>query len=453
MTDRATWLDYLSERDSRASARRAVAWDAYTELAAGALLVLTVLFLLIGLSPMSQDDGQSAGGSAMRQIVLLGLAGLASPLILLRFNRALAILARSWAMLLVFGALAATAAWSAYPDVTIRRFIVYVILLIIALAIASVLDSPRKYLGPVMIAFTVTLLIDYAVTVALPGRAFTPIGLAALHASKNTAGMVAQMMSIVFAAAVVAERRPFRFWGLVLLTFMALAFLALTLSKTSLGITALAVFGVIPVFVLARQNKVIALLVAVGLVAIVGLIVFMTGALQLTGPDWAELTTGDPTLTERDQIWRASVLHISAHPMLGYGFGAQWSMLPIYHPLWYYAGFWTGNEENLNILRQSHNGYLDIMIHGGVFLATFVAIFVINTFWEIGTAMGKRSRDRWDIAGSAMFAAFFVSVLFSNMLESTLFFPEGLLGQFLVLFVLAHHSWQITATEGARRRR
>ncbi|MCF3933454.1 O-antigen ligase family protein [Acuticoccus sp. M5D2P5] len=450
MSEPATWIEYLPRREKAAAARRAIAWEVYTERAAAFLLVLTVLFLLIGLNPLAKDDGQSAGGSTMRQIVLLGLAGLAAPLLLLRLRMALAILARSWSLLLVFAALAMTTFWSAYPSVTIRRFIVFVILFVIALAIASVLNTPRKYLTPLMIAFAITLLADYAVTLALPGRAFTPLGLAALHASKNTAGMVAQMMTIVFAAALLAERRAFQFWAIAGFAVLSLGFLALTLSKTSLGITVLIVFGLVPIFVLARRNKAIALFIPIGLVAIAGLVVFATGAFQLSGADWARILTGDPTLTERDQIWRASLLHIENRPYFGYGFGAQWSMLPIYHPLWNYAGFWTGNEDNLNILRQSHNGYLDIMIHGGVVLATAVAIFIVHAFWDIGRAIGKRSADRWDIAGSAMFAAFFVSLLISNMLESTLFFPEGLLGQFLILLLLAHTAWQTTPTPNHR---
>ena len=55
----------------------------------------------------------------------------------------------------------------------------------------------------------------------------------------------------------------------------------------------------------------------------------------------------------------------------------------------------------------------------------------------------RRPHDRWMVAGTALLAVLFVSVLFSNFLESTLFFPDMFLGQLIVLLVIAHTAWQL----------
>ncbi len=443
MDDAAPWLEDLSRPPVAQRARTSVAIDRAITVAGQVLLVVAVLFFAVGLNPLSSDDGESAGGDMARQLVFLALAGASVPLVLLRWRSALALAPRCWMLFLVHLALAATVLWSAYPGVSLRRLIVMLIVLFVAFAIAATLRSPRQYILPLAAAFAMALIGDYAVTVASPGRAFSDIGLAGFHSSKNNAGAFAMLAAIVFAGALIAVRRPLAFWGLVVLLLLDLVFLALTLSKTSLGLTLLCIGGIMPLYVACRTSGAMALLGMAGFVCLVGLIVVVTGAFGLTGADWAEIVTGDPTLTERDQIWSAMVRHMQGHLWLGYGFGAQWSMLPVYHPLWGYAGFWTGNDENLAILRQSHNGYIDIMISGGIFLATVVALFFLKIGADIIASTFKRSGDRWDVAGSAIFATYVVAFLFSNMLETSLFFPDKMLGQMLVFFVAAHHGWQM----------
>ena len=445
-----TWLDHISAREAVRNRRRTALGETLTEWLGRGLMFATFFVLFVGFEPLTRGTSDATGGSALRQVSFLMLAALAMPLILSRWKVAAGILARSWALLLVFAALGTTALWSQFPDVTIRRLIVLTVLVVVGLGLASALPTPRKFLVPFAAAFGAVLVADFFVLGALPGLAYDSLGLAALHPSKNVAGMAGQMMAITFAGTLIGVRRPVGFWVLVALTLLAFIFLALTNSKTALGLTVLCVFGLLPALALAQRSVVMAFLLGGGVFLLIGLILFATGVLRLDGADWAVITTGDATFTGRDDIWRASLSKIRDNPYLGYGFGAVWSMWPIYHPLSQYLGFWTDSPETLRILNESHNGYLDIMLHGGFFLAAFVLVFVIRTLADIIATLGRRNADLWAVAGNAMFGTFFVSVLFSNFLESTLFFPDGLLGQVTILLVVAHAAWRRRSRHASR---
>ena len=316
-----TWIDHLARREKANAARQAARGEWLTLWTARVLLVATYLFLLVGVSPLSEDTGLSADGDMKRQLVLLLLAGIAAPLLLVRWRFVIALLAQAWALLLVYAAIAATTLWSAYPGVTIRRLVVYLIFLEIGLALAAVLRSPKLYLPPLVIAFTVTLVGDYAVTVLVPDRAFTAIGLQGLHPGKNTLGAVMQMMVIVLCATLLAVRTPLFFWSLVVLVVLAFGLLVLSLSKTSLALALLLGVVVIPSFVVLQSSRMALLAAFAAGIVLCGFVVFVTGAFSLGAADWAEIITGDATFTSRDEIWSAMTRHIAAAPWFGYGWG------------------------------------------------------------------------------------------------------------------------------------
>lgn len=439
-----TWLDHLSGRQAEADARREAGSARLARQYAQGLLVFGLVFLMVGLGPVATDEvGNSAEGGRARQVMFLALFALAAPLLLYAWRQALVILARVWAIALVFAVMTATVAWSAFPGVTVRRLVVYLIVIAFGLAIAAVLSRPRQYIPPLVIACAIVLFADLAFTVLDPVQSWDTIGLRALHPSKNVAGMTAQAMAIVFAATLVAVRRPLYVALCAWLTALALAFLALTISKTALALTVLCVVFVLPAFLAVARSGVLALVAGVALAGLVGAVVLATGTLRLGGPEWADLLTGDPTFSGRDDLWSAGLQHVRAHLGLGYGWGAQWSMYPTYHPLRTYVGFWTGNENDMRILTQSHNGYIDLVVHGGLLLFAAAMVFVVDTFAKIVAAVVRRPSDPWMVAGTALLAVLFISVLFSNLLESSLFFPDAFLGQLILLLVIAHTAWQL----------
>lgn len=445
-----TWLDHLSHRHT-AQRHRTASWGQALSLwSGGALFAVFILATFVGPDPFSRaSGGDAAGGSLERQIIFLGLAALSVPLILMRWHRSVAILWRSWPLLLVFAALATTALWSDAPMVTVRRMVPMVIILMLGLALAATLRHPRHYLVALALGFGFVVLFDLALAVVMPGFAYDELGLAGLHPSKNVAGMVGQMAAIAFAAGLVGARHPALFYALVAGLMTTMLFLLLTNSKTALGLTVLSVAVLVPALALAHRAGVLAAAMIVGVIVAGGAMVLASGALNLTALDWAALATGDATFTNRDDIWRAVRQVIEEAPWLGHGFGAVWAMLPLSHPLTPYIGFWTDSPETLRIINQAHNGYLDLMVHGGVFLVAVVALFVLHAIVRI--AREVTSRGRWFVAGNVLYATFLASTLASNLLESTLFFPDGLLGQFLILLSLAHVSFALTEGDPSGR--
>lgn len=438
-----TWLDHMSAAGERDRVRQEAAGEVLALWGRRLLMAATFFVLFVGLDPISRTNEGAAAGSLVRQVSFLALAVVASPLLVMRWQRTLRLLVRAWPLLLVFAAIASTSFWSQFPSVTIRRLVPLAIMFVVALALAATLRSPRDYLPPLAAGFAVILVVDLILAFAAPGLAYDALGLAGLHPSKNVAGGAGQMMAITFAAALLAVRSPVGFWALVALLLLSLVFLWLTESKTALGLTGLSIFVVLPALWLAHRGPVFTLAFFVGIAVAVGGVLFATGTLDLTGADWALITTGDASFTNRDDIWRASVQIVAERPFLGHGFGAMWSMMPVFHPLNAYIGFWTDSPETLLILNQSHNGYLDILIHGGVYLAFVVAIFVMKTMGDVVAGFGSGTQDRWASAGNAFVGTILIGVLLSNLLESTLFFPDGLLGQILILVVVGHAGWRM----------
>ena len=435
-----TWLDDLSPTYAARETAHAAIGDQLA-LLGGRLLIAGVMFAqFIGFSPASRDFSAGASGSLDRQLTLLALAAIAAPLILMRWQRCVTLAVRSWPILLVFAVLAASALWSDYPGITIRRLAVLVIYLIIGFALAATLRTPRDYLGALTAGFAVILVLDLILAVALPGLAYDNLGLAGLHASKNVAGMVGLLFVATFASTLVGARDPALFWACALLLLLTYLFLVLTNSKTSLGLAVLVGFGFIPLYALAQRSVAVLLLLPIGALILIGTVMVFTGALTLSGADWAELTVGDPTFTGRDEIWAASAQEIMKSPWIGHGFGSVWSMLPAFHPLNQYIGFWTDNDRTLQIINQSHNGYIDLMIHGGLLLLVTTLIFLGSAARDVIRARGQN--DRWSCAGNVFFASILITTILSNAMESSIFFPDGSLGIFLILFYIAHMSWQ-----------
>ena len=322
---------------------------------------------------------------------------------------------------------------------------------VLAVALAASLGRPKDYLIALAAAYAAILLLDLMLAVAMPGFAFDELGLAGLHPQKNVAGMAGLMFTACFTALLFGVRRPVAFWVVVVLLLLSFVFLVLTQSKTSLVIALLGTVVVAPALALAHRSTVFAALLGIGIVGVVGTIVFMTGVMDLSAADWAELATGDPTLTARDQIWGASLQVIEQRLWLGHGFGAVWSMLPLSHPLADYPGFWMGSGETMLAINQSHNGYLDLLMHGGIVLLVAVGLLVLKIVHDLAASF--RWKARWAIAANVCLGIFLFNTLLNNMMESTLFFPDGVLGQFFILLVVAQAGWRLQQDEPLYLRR
>ena len=148
----------------------------------------------------------------------------------------------------------------------------------------------------------------------------------------------------------------------------------------------------------------------------------------------------DATLSGRTQIWRAVMMSIWKHPLIGYGF----------------HGFWTGQSgESSNInLRVSwnpgfaHSGYLETWLGlGGVGLALFA--------WTFLRAMRDATRVLSNTR--ATYFGFYLAVVFLtvivNLDESTLFGAPSLAWMFYLLACIGlRHEAREAFTQGHQAR-
>ena len=349
------------------------------EFDAGSAWIVTLLtWLLIALMTVPDNlDYESLNtsyapseGSPISRVLWLVL--LAAPLLVIIWRRMLAALLMRWLnpFLVMFVLLAvASMAWSDYPDVTARRLIRVLAVLLNAIAFVLVGWHAGRFQSGVRPALTAMLLGSIIFGLLRPDLAIhQETSAELLHAwrgltnHKNTLGDAASIGFILWFHAWIT--RDGKRWVALLGAAIAGACLVLSRSSTSL-MGSLAVAMLLPVLVWApaRWRKLITPVVVLGLVVLVTYSVVILGlvpGLEILLKPISHLTGKDLTFSGRTDIWAIIVRHIHLHPLLGSGYGGYWigpyPWAPVYEflqKLHFYPG-------------SAHNGYLEIINDLGI---------------------------------------------------------------------------------------
>lgn len=188
-----------------------------------------------------------------------------------------------------------------------------------------------------------------------------------LYFHKNSLGAAIALASILLVFVIAADNRgAFR-----LLAFFGLGICALLLigsrSMTALFVTATCLALVIWARGVQRAANVYVTITLVGLFA---LIIFLALWLSLTSLDDVFLSLGKKAgMSGRFPLWEQVIYFIGQRPLLGYGYEAFWATDAIetrmIAAVIRYTPFY------------SHNGLLEILLTGGVVLATLVGLFLL----------------------------------------------------------------------------
>ena len=310
-----------------------------------------------------------------------------------------------------------SALWSAFPDVSVRRWVRTLGDLLMVLVILSEKDVPaaldwmyRRFiyvLVPVSVFF-VKYMREFGVAYDFTGKAEMWVG---VTTHKNSLGQLVVIGSI------------FLFWAFLRkkgrwldIPVFLMGMWLLNGSKTSSSKTSIMVFllGAALIFILSRIKN--AKIITISLGAALS-IAFLTEAmlevfLKSSIFNIVLSSTGrDATLTGRTDLWEAVIALGMKHPVLGGGYGA----------------FWLGNFSN-NLWQifvwhptQAHNGYIDVFVDIGIVgLIIVIALIIaalVSSYKEI-------------IAGSDFGKFRFVlimMVIIYNISESSLIRPTTLL--------------------------
>jgi O-antigen ligase len=323
------------------------------------------------------------------------------------------------ALLTAFVVLAlASTAWSAVPDITVRRAVALAGTVVVGVYLAGHLRPVEVFdaLRRVVLVVAVSSLVLWA--------ARSPLALDEVHgtlrgvlATKNTLGRVLAV-GVLAALAVALLDRARRRRALVSAGVVALP---LVLTDSAGGLLLAAAAAGAAALVAASHHRrwrvVVPGLAAVGLAALVLVLP------RLTWDEVAGTVGRDATLTGRTEIWSASLDALAARPALGYGYGAFWNLeqpVPEAHRI-RTALYWD--------VPSSHNGVLDAALDLGWAGAALAVALVLLL---VARGLADLRAGRRDLAALRLAVAALTVV--ANVVESGLLQQNSL---WTVLLVVA----------------
>ena len=357
----------------------------------------------------SQDDiVAESSGTAVRQVVLIALCGLAVLSLVSRpadrrlrmdgVHGWLVVGYAAWALM--------SPIWAQDLDLTGRRLLSFGILCVVAVAVVRRF-SLRQIL--MWTLFITVLFFMVAITLELLSGAFRPFVPGYRFSGTqhpNGEGVECGLLFLSAIALAKIEKLRQRLFGSVAL--VAFIFLILTGSRTSLSATLLA-FAVFWVIGSSKRTRMV-MLPALGLCVCFLVLLVVTGLSQ--GLERAALLGRNDDTSEsvesfsgRTAIWRDVGPYISDRPIVGYGYG----------------GFWTttrvsviSDEEKWGV-PDSHSTYVDCLLALGV---VGLVLYLLCLFTALWRAVGfyRRTLD----SHYAFLAALLVFCIVNGFLESGL---------------------------------
>jgi len=424
------------------SARRAAALarlDDRLSLWSGFVLVVMLLYMMIGVMPYTHEvtvDALSGGSltSPLNRTIWLGILALTLPIIWIRRGEMLALALRIWPLLLLFVWFGATTRWALDPAVSSRRFVLYLINVVISMALVTGLRDPRRMHAALATACAIMVAIDLFSWIALPGRSATEIGLAAIHNHKNTLGSVMLFCALAIIPYMLFGRavRTRLFWGAVFVGCLALV--VASKSKTSLAIVLCALVAT-PVLLACLRLRSGSLRAATALA-----VVFLL-ALGFSWLVWSYATGQDPlsplrgvNFTRRTEVWGFALSQFVRRPLIGLGFGSFWDVDPAVQPS-LQTGLWFAAETHTN---QSHNGYIDLLVTTGA-PGLAAGLFLLARWMTRGLGLVRKglistsAEDRLALP-HALFLGLFPLMFFThNFMESSYFTANTMYGIIILL--------------------
>jgi len=386
------------------------------------LLIAYIAYAFVGAHPFAETSvNERMEGSVVDRVAVLGMCALSMFVVWGHRRAALGILRGNLGFAAVMALCLASVAWSDYPDLTLRRGLLFFFLSLTALAIAAGVPDIRRLHTILFASLSFVILLNLIAVVATPSIAMTDIGARGLYTQKNVAGYVA-MLTLVCGATWVcgAERGRGRFFGALALA-PTFALLILSRSKTSIGLAALALL-VGAMFVIAdKLGRRFALLViaAALLVLTVALGLFAASGFDIGGA--LDATIGDSSFSGRDELWSFALRNVRERPWLGHGYGAFWDVGAVNDPLAKLGpGTWLGDVE-VGTINQAHNGYLELCLHIGLPATILSTATVLYAAFKAGGRALARTAAKAERAAFAAIAAILWLYLLHNLTEATLF--------------------------------
>ncbi|WP_305747635.1 O-antigen ligase family protein [Leptothrix discophora] len=314
-----------------------------------------------------------------------------------------------------------TIAWSPIPVTSIKRFIQFLGIIIVGIAIIRYESSTPlhvRLLIPCALLMVIGLIVGYLTQKIWP---LGGVALTGLASHKNQWGLFLLVTSTLAVSAVLCRKMV-----KVSVLVLAVSIYSILLTKSATALVGLLVLlSIVCVLYLGRglgssaDKTLIALFLFFLLVALpLSVYVVRMGVLPIDAAieTFFSSTGRDSSLTGRDNLWRLMRIEIAKHAFFGVGYG----------------GFWTGISEGPSnavtnqifwgVPVQAHNGYLDFVNELGVVgMSLFVALIAwyLRVVWLLSRRCDK---SIW------LFPALYLVIfLVTNTTETTLLRPTHFL--------------------------
>ena len=301
----------------------------------------------IGTRPFGDlSPAERASGSPLDRMVALALFGLSLVVIYGYRDAALQRIRSNLLLYLIVGFCQISVLWSDYPDLSLRRAVLLSLLTVIATGIAAGVTDLRKFHSFLFFGLSTVVLVNLAGTALWPAQAISDIGVKGLYTQKNVAGSVAMMTLIVGVAWMARARTPVAITLGSASLLLAVLFLFISRSKTSIGLTVLALVigGLFATAQYAGHRFAILVTSATLLFLMSVLCLFIYydfDADRLFG-----LVLSDTSFSGRDELWSFAWKSAMQREWLGHGYGAFWDVGDANDPLARLEpGTWLGDVD------------------------------------------------------------------------------------------------------------
>lgn len=274
----------------------------------------------------------------------------------------------SWPLLLLFSYLIISISWSSVPFISLRRVVALFTLILFALVIVQVfkIDSLLEHLYSMML-FTIFLGFMWTIVQGKPivfGLDDQLSGFKGIFIDKNGA---ARFSAYTFILGLSLKKYATK----AQITGIAMVMIAIAASQSASAII-IAIIGTTVVYFFRyiktkyADKNLLTLIVSICFLLIAALVASVLYDLVLT------LLNRDSNLTDRAIIWELLTPLMLEKVTFGYGFGAFWASNAI-----------SGFVERWGFIGNSHNGYFEVLLHGGIALFAFYTIMIVKVFFRL----------------------------------------------------------------------
>lgn len=260
----------------------------------------------------------------------------------------------NWTVLFFLMCVFASVMWSISPDITLRRNFALFATIAFSFYLSQVYSAESLF-RLIGLTFGMAAFLGLILALVAPSYAFIAGGIRegafiGIFSDKNN-GARAYALSVILLIPYCFKRDRLALVSVICCLF------CLAVAKSASGIMLLLIGGgtyfYFNFITSKHSSRLSSIKISIGIGAYVVIALLLVTGYQIV----LELAGRDPTLTDRTVIWELIIPMVFDKLLIGYGYGAFW------------AG-WGADDfiERWGYIGNAHNGYIEILLHGGVLL-------------------------------------------------------------------------------------